>query len=272
MTDKKSFVLFNDLKEPVNNLSDMDAGKLFKAIFEYQNGGMSQDLPASAEMAFLFIKQQLDRSTEWYESICERNRINGAKGGRPKNPEKPKEPSGLFGNPPKPKLTLPDPDPDPDPHPDPDKEEKKGVAYINAIYIEIAESLANLIDRNDPKHFKNKNKDKKIVAWADSIRLLIERDGRPKNEVEKIIEWCQDHHFWKTNILSGAKLRKQYPTLMLQMQKEKPPPPKKKIYPVCAACGESMQNPILNNVNECYGCGEKHEWKVLMMKMKEMNA
>ena len=56
------------------------------------------------------------------------------------------------------------------------------------------------------------------------------------------------------------------------MQKKKPPPPKKKIYPVCAACGASMQNPIKNRSSACYACDEKHEWKVLMMKMKELNG
>ena len=96
MIEKKSFVLFNDLSIPVESLPDEEAGKLFKAIFEYQNGGVKQELSSSAEMAFIFIKQQLDRNQEKYETICQRNRINGMKGGRP---EKPKKPSGLIGNP-----------------------------------------------------------------------------------------------------------------------------------------------------------------------------
>ena len=109
MTGKKSFVLFNDLKEPVNSLTDEEAGKLFKAIFEYQNGGVNQVLTAPAEMAFLFVKQQLDRNQEKYDSTCKRNRLNGLKGGRP---NKPKKPSGLSGNPEEPKKADNDIDTD----------------------------------------------------------------------------------------------------------------------------------------------------------------
>ena len=123
MTDKKSFLLFNDLKEPIKSLSDEDAGKLFKTILEYQNGGIIQEPEGTAGVAFTFIKQQIDRSSEHYETICERNRINGTKGGRPKNPVEPKEPSGLSGNPVEPKITLPNPHPSPKS----DKEDKDVV-------------------------------------------------------------------------------------------------------------------------------------------------
>ena len=82
-----SFILFNDLKDPIMSLSDEEAGKLFKAIFEYRDSGIDQDLTGATQIAFIFIKQQLDRSEEHYEMICDRNRVNGAKGGRPIKPE-----------------------------------------------------------------------------------------------------------------------------------------------------------------------------------------
>lgn len=44
------------------------------------------------ELAFESIKQSLKRDLKKYENICNRNSINGAKGGRPK-------PTGLLGNP-----------------------------------------------------------------------------------------------------------------------------------------------------------------------------
>ena len=126
-----SFILFNDLRDPVLSLPDEEAGKLFKAIFEYQNGGVHQELKGSTGMAFSFIKQQLDRSAEHYEMICERNRVNGAKGGRPvsktSNKSKPKKPSGLSGNPKnptEPSLTLPNPDPKSKPK---SKKEEKNI-------------------------------------------------------------------------------------------------------------------------------------------------
>ena len=76
MNGKKGFILFSDIAEPINNLSDEDAGKLIKAIFAYQNGGVTTDLPVAASVAFNFIKLQMDRSNEHYEKVCERNRKN----------------------------------------------------------------------------------------------------------------------------------------------------------------------------------------------------
>ena len=45
-----------------------------KAILGYQNSGKILDLSPPAEIAFMFIKQQLDRSDEAYAEKCERNR------------------------------------------------------------------------------------------------------------------------------------------------------------------------------------------------------
>ncbi len=72
--------------------------------------------------------------------------------------------------------------------------------------------------------------------------------------------------------LKGYKYRSHYLAVLKWHKKDEPVSPKKKIYPVCAACGASMQNPIKNRSSACYACGEKHEWKVLMTKMKEMNV
>ena len=47
---------------------------------------------------------------------------------------------------------------------------------------------------------------------------LIRLDNRPPQETEAVIRWCQEHPFWRSNILSVAKLRKQFDTLTLQMR------------------------------------------------------
>lgn len=56
--------------------------------------------------------------------------------------------------------------------------------------------------------------------WADIIRLMIERDNRDPEDIKKVIYWSQNHNFWKTNILSTDKLRKQFDTLYMQMKAE----------------------------------------------------
>ena len=44
--------------------------------------------------------------------------------------------------------------------------------------------------------------------------------GYTWNEIQKIIDWCQDDNFWKTNILSAGKLRKQVVKLENRMKSE----------------------------------------------------
>ena len=112
---KKSFILYLDQYEPIKNLSDNEKGILFNAIFTYQFGGnpVFDDNPV-IEMAFNFFKQTFERDNGKYENICERNRINGLKGGRPKNPKNPLGSLVTQDNPKEPKKADSDSDNDSD--------------------------------------------------------------------------------------------------------------------------------------------------------------
>jgi len=103
----KSFILYQEYKKNISLLSQNQKGDLLDAIFSY-NEGIEIKLDPIVEMAFSFIKSDLERNKIKYQNIIDRNKINGANGGRPKNPKKPKKPSGLFGNPKEPKETLND--------------------------------------------------------------------------------------------------------------------------------------------------------------------
>ncbi|MEQ1964363.1 replication protein [Xenorhabdus khoisanae] len=60
--------------------------------------------------------------------------------------------------------------------------------------------------------------------WANDIRLMRQQDNRTHHEICSLFKWANKDHFWHTNILSPAKLRKQWQTLILQKsQKEKQP-------------------------------------------------
>ncbi|WP_329423010.1 hypothetical protein [Streptomyces sp. NBC_01268] len=53
-------------------------------------------------------------------------------------------------------------------------------------------------------------------AWRDAARLMLDKDGRTEEQVHGAIDWCQDSDFWRSNVLSMAKLRDKYDTLRLQ--------------------------------------------------------
>ena len=83
---KDSFVLHNDSLRVLDKLSDEQAGKLFKAIKAYHLGN-SYDLDFALEMAFLPFENQFERDKIAYEKVCNRNKTNGSKGGRPRKPK-----------------------------------------------------------------------------------------------------------------------------------------------------------------------------------------
>ena len=98
----KSFIIHKDSLLILEELTDEQAGKLFKAISNYQNG-IETDLDFGLRMAFAPFKNQFIRDLEKYNEKCERNKSNGNKGGRPKkdveNTEtqtNPKNPVGYF--------------------------------------------------------------------------------------------------------------------------------------------------------------------------------
>jgi len=137
-TNKKSFLLYTDLIHTVKKLPKEKSGELFVTILEYVNdlNPIVDDL--IIQIAFEPIKQQLKRDLVIWENICNRNKTNGLKGGRPKNPDKPKKPNGIFGNPDKPKK----------PDNDNDNDNETNYLYSDFYNLEIQKS------NNDPNYIK----------------------------------------------------------------------------------------------------------------------
>ena len=52
-------------------------------------------------------------------------------------------------------------------------------------------------------------------AWRREARLLIDRDGVKFDDAMRVLEWCQQDDFWRTNILSMPTFRKQFDRLRL---------------------------------------------------------
>lgn len=56
-----------------------------------------------------------------------------------------------------------------------------------------------------------------LRPWVNECRLLMEKDERSADEVRAVIDFSQGDNFWRSNILSMTKLRKQFPALYLQL-------------------------------------------------------
>lgn len=80
--DKKSFVLYFDIRGPMELLSDEDRGKLFLAILDYAEKGTCPFFEsAGLDMAFAFIRTAIDRDTKAWEDKCTKRSEAGRLGG-----------------------------------------------------------------------------------------------------------------------------------------------------------------------------------------------
>ena len=97
MTEKKtSFVLPTDLLDDLEEFSDDEVGKIFRAILIYTNEAEEPEFDDRAmKVVFRHIKKYIDSANENYDKKVQANRVNGAKGGRPKKDaeENPKNPT-----------------------------------------------------------------------------------------------------------------------------------------------------------------------------------
>jgi hypothetical protein len=84
--NKKSFVAYCDWQETFEELSDEEAGKLVKHLFNYVNDKNPETSDKLTKMCFIPIKQSLKRDLKKYVKYVEKQSVNGKKGGRPKNP------------------------------------------------------------------------------------------------------------------------------------------------------------------------------------------
>lgn len=95
---ESSFILHVDSLSILDKMDDEMAGQFIKALYEYQLTGKLPELNFTLDIALTPFVNQFKRDSNKYETICERNRINGSKGGRPKKETEinPKNPPGLL--------------------------------------------------------------------------------------------------------------------------------------------------------------------------------
>lgn len=71
--EKKSFVLYHDIRTPLELLTEEQRGKLFIALLNYSEYGELPDFDGALLMAFAFIRTSLDRDAEsWAEKRAKR--------------------------------------------------------------------------------------------------------------------------------------------------------------------------------------------------------
>ena len=97
------------------------------------------------------------------------------------------------------------------------------------VPMHLCRMLCDLIEGNGSKR-PNITK-----AWHDAARLMLDKDDRDPDKAARLIRWCQDDEFWRSNILSMPKFREKYDQLRLQAEAER-----KKSEPVDPYAGRTI--------------------------------
>lgn len=113
---RDSFIFYRDWREALKRLSDKEKVEIYDAIVDYGLDGIEKALSPIADVVMSLIKPQIIRDRDKYLKFLEKQRANGAKGGRPvknqtvseenpKNPSLSEKPMGYSENPKNPTVS-----------------------------------------------------------------------------------------------------------------------------------------------------------------------
>ena len=89
---------------------------------------------------------------------------------------------------------------------------KNNIFPADSVEYELSNLLLLKILENNPNVKKPD-----LQLWSKEMDLMIRCDNRNVEDIRKAIEWCQSDNFWKGNILSVTKLRKNFDQLTAKM-------------------------------------------------------
>lgn len=118
--------------------------------------------------------------------------------------------------------------------------------------LDLCNLLADLVEANLKEKSKNPEKVTRpeiSKAWVTQMDLLIRKDSHEVDEVREIIEWVQADEFWSSNVMSPAKLRRQFDQLILKKPKG---PVKPKALPHLRI--EDFNGPYCQSCNQTWPC------------------
>ena len=97
------------------------------------------------------------------------------------------------------------------------EESKKPPCKYSDEHLRLAQKLQNNLINDFPSEMKRVN----IEKWADTFRLIEERDQQTIAAIDYVLDWLPKNSFWFGNIRSASKLRAQFEKLKFEIKNEK---------------------------------------------------
>lgn len=204
--EKDNYIMHCSYNEHFKLLTDEELGRLIRNVNDYvQNGVLPQysNEERVLNMAFSFMRTTIDIEKEKYLEKCRKNKENGKRGGRPRNPEKP---NGFDENPPQPKKADNDIDIDME------------IDIDNDIDIGIDNDIDNksVCDNNANARAKNFNCHLGSSYKSESCFYCMKKDKCPNAESadfklthpdESFVEWNKRKTDSMNKIIEDLKAR-----------------------------------------------------------------
>lgn len=95
------------------------------------------------------------------------------------------------------------------------------LGYSNTKYSNEHLRLAKKLQSNLTEDFPKEMNKVDIEKWADTIRLIEERDKASIEAIEYVINWLPTNEFWFGNIRSAKKLREKFEKLKFEIKADK---------------------------------------------------
>jgi hypothetical protein len=222
---KKSFILFKDSLSILNEMSNEQAGILFKAISDFQNGNES-DLDFGMKMAFAPFRNQFIRDDEKYMEFAETQRLKGLKSAEARanrsQPESTKSTDGSIGQPESTKSTYKVNDSVNVNDSDNDLEDKSSIQISSLTQMPSSEKEKRKVA---PKEKEPSDDGKRFTDWViqkihpvpvktETIPKIAPmydkfiRAGYKKEDIKSAVEFATSDIFWREQFLSPMKLDK----------------------------------------------------------------
>ncbi|EIW2093272.1 phage replisome organizer N-terminal domain-containing protein [Enterococcus faecalis] len=97
------------------------------------------------------------------------------------------------------------------------KNRSKTSCKYSDEHLRLAEKLKNNLINDFPSEMKRVN----IEKWADTFRLIEERDQQTIAAIDYVLDWLPTNSFWFGNIRSASKLRTKFEKLKFEIKNEK---------------------------------------------------
>lgn len=204
---KEYFASYYSYLDVMEQLNDAECGRLYRACLQYSKLGTIPNLDGNEKYVFPAIKSQIDRDNEKYSQKCEANRENilrrytnvdeRIRSSTNSTNTKEKEKENTKDNTPpadKPQKTQFAPDSKP---------------YQCAVYLD--KQICERLESRQPSD------EDRLQKWAVSFEQTNRIDKKSWELIEEVLVFSQEDTFWRQNILSGDKFRKQFEKLQAKI-------------------------------------------------------